>query len=131
MQQQPAPSPRRPDAVPYPAVDDAGGGRRDPQDRRLELLAERDARLHAEVIATEAALRADRLAAELVAVAMDRDAARKERDADRRHFEAARRRLDAEVADLRQQLAAVHASRWWRAGAAFRRTRGRWRPSTS
>lgn len=114
-----------------PPSGDGADGRGDWGTQGLELLAERDVRLHAEVLAAEAVARADRLAAELVAVAMDRDAAQAERDANRRDFDAARRRLDAEVADLRQQLAAVHASRWWRASAALRRTRGRWRPSTS
>jgi hypothetical protein len=83
---------------------------------QLELLAERDARVCAEVRAKEATRRADRLGADLAAVVADR-AARTVR------LQAELDSLRLELLALQQELADVRVSRWWRLAIAYRELR--------
>jgi hypothetical protein len=83
---------------------------------QLELLAERDARVCAEVRAKEATRRAERLGADLAVVVADR-AARTGL------LQVEIDRLRLELTALHHELADVQASRWWRLALAYRELR--------
>lgn len=85
-------------------------------DLELALLAERDARLAAEVLAQEAAQRAERVSADLAA-ALVRHAAETERLAQEKAD------LKQQAAVLQHELTGVRGSRWWRLATASHRAR--------